>query len=118
MEFARVAKRDITSRLRIANGRQIVGIHSATYSGLATTTSALLPLATSGAADPMAASNFLTNSACMHVGGARYKEAKEIAQLGVTYCTDLRLDFAIGFCLVQRAAAEIGLRDFGQLKPR
>ena len=45
---------------------------------------------------------------------ADYKGGRQLAREAIRFCTDLRLDFAIGACHVYKAAAEIGLRLFPQ----
>ncbi|MGH3005596.1 MAG: LuxR C-terminal-related transcriptional regulator [Gaiellaceae bacterium] len=112
-DFQRVATDDATGRIRIGSGRIIAATHQGSFAGLWSSLEPLLGLAESGA-EPMAASNFFANAACVNVGRANYRIAKQISERAVKFCRDLRLEFATGFCLCQLVAAEIGLREFRQ----
>ncbi|MGH9194489.1 MAG: LuxR C-terminal-related transcriptional regulator, partial [Acidimicrobiia bacterium] len=109
-EFQELVPRDATGQLRLGSGKQIAATHSGSFAGVWPSLEPLMSLATTEA-DPMAASNFLANAAYVNVGRGDYQLAKSLAERGVKFCTDLRLDFATAFCLVQLAAADIGLRD-------
>ena len=113
VELQKVATDDATGRIRIASGRIIAATHRGSFEGLWPLLEPLLPLAESGA-EPMAASNFLANAACVNVGRADYETARRISERAVKVCRELRLEFAIGFCLYQLAASYIGLKQFRQ----
>jgi ATP/maltotriose-dependent transcriptional regulator MalT len=110
-EFQKVAADTTTGRIRSGSGKIIASIHQGSFSGLWPVLKSLLPLARLGT-EPMAASNFLANAACMNVGRAQYKIAAQISEDAVRFCRDLRLEFATGFCLCQLTASQIGLRAF------
>jgi LuxR family maltose regulon positive regulatory protein len=111
VDLQRAATEDATGRLRVASGRIIAATHAGSFGGLWPSLEPLLPLAESGA-EPMAASNFLANAACVSVGRGDYETARRISEHAVQLCRELRLEFAIGFCLYQLAAAHIGLKQF------
>ncbi|HEY7818409.1 MAG TPA: hypothetical protein VIG29_09330, partial [Vicinamibacteria bacterium] len=106
---------DLDVRFRVAVGRAIASEQVATLEGVWDRFSALLP-SVAHSKDPLVATSFLTTAASAAVAGAKYSIAKELAERALRISTDLRLDFALGACLMQRAAAEIGLRRFSRAR--
>lgn len=106
---------DLDVRFRVAVGRAIASEQEATLKGVWDRFSALLPSVVH-AKDPLVATSFLTTAASTAIAGAKYPIAKELAERAFRISTDLRLDFALGACLIQRAAAEIGLRLFSRAR--
>jgi len=84
---------------------------AANLSGLIPMVNPLVALA--GRAEPIVATSFFTRIAEVQFIRSRYEEALVLASRGLKIATDLHLDFALGYCLVQRANAEIALRQFG-----
>jgi DNA-binding NarL/FixJ family response regulator len=62
--------------------------------------------------EPMVATSFFTRIAEVQSIRSRYDEALALASKGLTVASNLHLDFAVGYCLVMRIGAEIGLRRF------
>lgn len=112
-EFQRTAADTATGRVRIGSGRIIAATHQASFSGLWPLLQPLLPQASLDT-DPMATSNFLASAACVNIGRAHYEIAAQISADALTFCRDLRLEFATAFCVCQLAASQIGLRAFRQ----
>jgi DNA-binding CsgD family transcriptional regulator/tetratricopeptide (TPR) repeat protein len=101
---------DATTKLRIAIGRMGGATAAANLSGLIAMVNSLVALA--GRAEPIVATSFFTRIAEVQFIRSRYDEALALASRGLKIASDLHLDFALGYCLVQRANAEIGLRRF------
>ncbi len=101
---------DATTKLRIAIGRMGEATAAANLSGLIAMVNPLVALA--GRAEPIVATSFFTRIAEVQFIRSRYEEALALASRGLKIATDLHLDFALGYCLVQRANAEIALRRF------
>jgi LuxR family maltose regulon positive regulatory protein len=110
-EFERLAGDDADGRLRVASGRQLQAEHGGTFAGTWDALRCALTLVPF-ASDPMAVSNALANASCLNVARADYVLARDLAVDALSFCSSLRLDFAIGYCLVCRGTAEVGLRDF------
>jgi ATP/maltotriose-dependent transcriptional regulator MalT len=101
---------DATTKLRIAIGRMGSATAAANLRGLVALLNPLVPLAER--AEPMVATSFFTRIAEVQVIRGRYDEALSLASKGLAIANDLHLDFAVGYCVVQRANAEIALRRF------
>jgi DNA-binding CsgD family transcriptional regulator/tetratricopeptide (TPR) repeat protein len=101
---------DATTKLRIAIGRMGGATAASNLSGLIPMVNPLVALA--GRAEPIVATSFFTRIAEVQFIRSRYEEALALASRGLKIATDLHLDFALGYCLVQRANAEIALRRF------
>ena len=99
----------IDDRLRIASGRVAVGCHSGTLAGVWEHFEPLLAQARHGR-DPMVISSFMALAAYLRVAEGNYRRALRLSTEAVKYCHELGLSFAVGFCLVHQAGAEIGLR--------
>ena len=101
---------DATTRLRIAIGQMGGATAAADLNGLIAMINPLVPLAER--AEPMVATSFFTRIAEVQFIRSRYDEALALASRGLKIASDLHLNFALGYCVVQRANAEIVLRRF------
>lgn len=68
------------------------------------------------ARDPLAASTFLASGASVALLRGDYSVARSLAERALNYCTELRLDFAVGSCYAYLAGAETGLRRFARAR--
>jgi LuxR family maltose regulon positive regulatory protein len=100
---------DSETRLRVATGRMGAAMAAAQVIGVIAEVNPLTALA-ERASDPMVATSFLTRIAELQRTRARYEEALMLAARSLAIAEGLHLDFAIGYCLVQTANAEIALR--------
>jgi LuxR family maltose regulon positive regulatory protein len=110
-ELEKLAKDDLDTRLRIPVGRMISARNRGTLRGIWPLFEATVPLAEL-ANDPMAQSSFWATSVYVNVRRGEYRLAKALALEAYRVCAELHVDFAMGVCLVYRATAEIGLREF------
>ncbi len=110
-EFERLAPDDVDSRLRVACGRQLAAEHSGTLAGTWDAMRCSLTLVPF-ASDPMAVSNALANASYVNIARSEYQLALRLATDALEFCSRLGLNFAIGYCLAYRGAAEIGMRKF------
>jgi LuxR family maltose regulon positive regulatory protein len=101
---------DATTKLRIAIGRMGEATAAANLNGLIAMVNPLVALAER--AEPIVATSFFTRAAEVQFIRSRYDDALALASRGLKIASDLHLDFALGYCLVQRANAEITLRRF------
>jgi ATP/maltotriose-dependent transcriptional regulator MalT len=103
---------DVPTRLRIAVGRMGSATAAANVSGVVTMLNPLIALV-ERANEPMVATSFLMRLAEVQTLRSRYDEALALASRALAIADDLHLDFALGYCLVQRINAEIALRRLG-----
>ena len=106
-----LGSRDIDSRLRIAAARQLAAGRRGSYAGVWELWQPLLDQI-QFALDPMARTNALITISWLNTSRAEYDLAATYASAAYAACTELGLDFALGFCVAARGAAEIGLRDY------
>jgi LuxR family maltose regulon positive regulatory protein len=66
--------------------------------------------------DPLAASTFLASGSSVALLRGDYSVARNLAEQALNYCTELRLDFAVGLCHAYLAGAETGLRRFDRAR--
>lgn len=66
--------------------------------------------------DPLAASTFLASGASVALLRGNYSVARSLAEQALHYCTELRLDFAVGSCFAYLAGAETGLGRFDRAR--
>ena len=66
--------------------------------------------------DPLAASTFLASGSSVALLRGEYSVARGLAEQALRYCTELRLDFAVGSCYAYLAGAETGLRRFDKAR--
>jgi LuxR family maltose regulon positive regulatory protein len=104
---------DLDVRLRLAIGRYGTAEQTASVAGEWNRFAVLLD-SLQYSKDPLVSTSFLALAA----GGARieanYALSRELADQAVRMCRDLRFDLGLGASLLHRAAAELGLRAFGQ----
>jgi ATP/maltotriose-dependent transcriptional regulator MalT len=103
--------RTLEDRLRLATARTTRGCHIGSLANVWSEVESLLPYS-QHVANPMVRSSFLAHAAYAAVSRGDYKNGQHLAKCALRYCRDLALVFAQGFCLLQEAKAEIGLRDF------
>jgi DNA-binding CsgD family transcriptional regulator len=104
---------DLDVRLRLAIGRYGTAEQTTSVAGEWNRFAVLLD-SLQYSKDPLISTSFLALAA----GGARleanYALSRELADQAVRMCRDLRFDLGLGASLLHRAAAELGLRAFGQ----
>ena len=110
-QLEHITPHTIDDRLRFASGRVTLACHVGSLAGVWAHLEPLLSHATQ-AKDPMAVSSYLTHAAYMCVARAEYPTALALGDRALAYCSELGLEFATSFCLVQEVGARIGLRDF------
>lgn len=110
-EMASLNLPDPASRLRLATGQMGICMTAGSLIGAEEIFRPLIPLV-EHAHDPMASSSFLARAADIQVIRAHYADALRYSERALEIASDLQLEFAVGLCLVPRAAAEIGLRRF------
>ena len=102
---------DPATRLRIATGRMGTASAAANVRGVLASVDPLIALV-GHANDPMVSTSFLVRVAELQIVRTRYEQALGLAERALRIAEDLHLDFAFGYCLVQRVNAEVGLRRF------
>jgi DNA-binding CsgD family transcriptional regulator len=104
---------DLDVRLRLAIGRYGTAEQTTSVAGEWNRFAVLLD-SLQYSKDPLVSTSFLALAA----GGARieanYALSRELADQAVRMCRELRFDLGLGASLLHRAAAELGLRAFGQ----
>jgi ATP/maltotriose-dependent transcriptional regulator MalT len=111
-ELERSSSDDIDGQLRLAAARIQFAEHHGSLADAWESVKPLIPRI-DDAHDPLARSNALANFAYLQVLRGEFDAAHELACRALDFCTSLRLDFAVGYCLVRRGRAELGL---GRLK--
>lgn len=106
---------DIDVRFRLAVGQAFALEMSSTLVGAWDRYAALLT-SIQHARDPLAASTFLASGASVALLRGEYSMARRLVEQALTYCIELRLDFAIGSCYAYLAGAETGLRRFDRAR--
>jgi DNA-binding CsgD family transcriptional regulator len=115
IEFKRVAPTEADYELRVASGTQIAREHLGTFAGVREVLESALPL-TDYASDPLAISNILASCSYINVAAARYSQGLAFAERAIAFCTSMKLDFALAYCLVYRGYALLGLRRFNDAR--
>jgi LuxR family maltose regulon positive regulatory protein len=105
----------IDARLRVVTGRVLAAERSGHYRGVWPQVTRLAPLV-EACADPVVQSSFLARASEVCIGRTDYEQARFFADQAVAVCSTLHLNFALSLCLLNRATAEIGLRDFDAAK--
>jgi LuxR family maltose regulon positive regulatory protein len=106
---------DVDVRFRLAIGRYGTAEQTPSISGEWERFVGLLPVI-EYATDPLAISSFLATASSAARLRGQYVQALDLASRAHGFCTDLRLEFGAGACLISRAAAEIGLRHFARAR--
>ena len=106
---------DIDVRFRLAVGQALALEMNSTLVGAWDRYAALLT-SIQYARDPLAASTFLASGASVALLKGDYYVARGLAEQALNYCTELRLDFAVGSCYAYLAGAETGLRRFARAR--
>jgi DNA-binding CsgD family transcriptional regulator len=102
---------DAATRLRVATGRIGIATAAANVSGVLAMVDPLIALV-DHANEPMVSTSFLSRVAELEIVRTRYDHGLALAARALRIAADLHLDFAVGYCLVQRVNAEVGLRRF------
>jgi DNA-binding CsgD family transcriptional regulator len=106
---------DVDVRFRLAIGRYGTAEQTSSISGEWQRFVSLMPFI-EYATDPLAVSSFLATASSAARLRGQYLRALDLADQAYALCTDLRLEFGAGACLISRAAAEIGLRHFSRAR--
>ena len=106
---------DIDVRLRLAVGQALALEMRSSLVG-AWDRYAALHRSVQHSRDPLAASTFLASGASVALLRGDYSVARSLAEQALGYCTELRLDFAVGSCYAYLAGAETGLRRFDRAR--
>jgi LuxR family maltose regulon positive regulatory protein len=104
---------DLDVRLRLAVGRYGTAEQTPSVAGQWNRFAVLLD-AIEHSNDPLASTSFLAMASVAARYGGNYLLARDLAERAVRMCRDLRFDFGLGASLFHLAAAELGLRWFGQ----
>jgi DNA-binding CsgD family transcriptional regulator len=110
-ELTSLGAESLDHRLRLASGWVSVGLHTGSLTGVWSRIEPLLSQI-QYASDPMIASSFAVEAAYVAAARGDYRRALELADSAETYCRDLAVTFAIGYCLASQTNAGIGLRRF------
>jgi LuxR family maltose regulon positive regulatory protein len=102
---------DPATRIRVATGRLIDAASKGSLRGTEEIYEPLIPIA-EHANDPMAETSFLSRVAEAHVTRGNFSEAQALANRVLAIAETLQLGFVVPHCLLPRATAEIGLRQF------
>ncbi len=104
---------DLDTRLRLAIGRYGTAELTASVAGEWNRFAVLLD-SLEYSTDPLASTSFLAMAAGAARFEANYTLSRDLADEAVRMCRELRFDLGLGASLLHRAAAELGLRAFGQ----
>ena len=104
---------DLDTRLRLAIGRYGTAEQTASVAGEWSRFVVLLD-SLEYSRDPLASTSFLAMAAGAARFEANYALSRDLADQAVRMCRELRFDLGLGASLLQHAAAELGLRAFGQ----
>jgi ATP/maltotriose-dependent transcriptional regulator MalT len=104
---------DLDTRLRLAIGRYGTAELTASVAGEWNRFVVLLD-SLEYSTDPLASTSFLAMAAGAARFEANYALSRDLADEAVRMCRELRFDLGLGASLLHRAAAELGLRAFGQ----
>jgi len=106
---------DIDVRFRLAIGRYETAELTSSIAGEWNRFAALLP-SVEHSMDPVAVSSFLATASSAARMRGQYLLGLDLADKAFRLCSDLRLEFGAGACLVSRAASEVGLRLFARAR--
>jgi LuxR family transcriptional regulator, maltose regulon positive regulatory protein len=104
---------DLDTRLRVAIGRYGTAEQTASVAGEWSRFAVLLD-SLEYSNDPLASTRFLAMASGAARFEARYLLSRDLAERAVRMCREIRFDLGLGASLLQRAAAELGLRAFRQ----
>ena len=104
---------DLDVRLRLAVGRYGTAEQTASVAGEWSRFAALLD-SLEYSKDALASTSFLAVASVVARFEAEYVLSRSLAERAVRMCRELRFDLGLGASLLHLAAAELGLRSFGQ----
>ena len=104
---------DLDVRLRLAVGRYGTAEQTASVAGEWNRFAVLLD-SLEYSNDPLASTSFLAMASAAARLDANYTLSRDLAERAAQMCRELRFDLGLVLSLLHRAAAELGLRAFGQ----
>jgi LuxR family maltose regulon positive regulatory protein len=104
---------DLETRLRLAVGRYGTAEQTSSIAGEWNRFAVLLD-SIQYSRDPLVSTSFLAMASVAARFAGNYSLARSLAERAVSMCRELRFGFGLGASLLHLAAAQIGLRSFGQ----